>query len=61
MPGNSQGNVLTYHNLSVYYKVLVMKLYDAEVRIEKHIHITEKNDGYTMYLLYTINKRHVTS
>lgn len=43
MPDNSQGNVLTYKNLSVYYKVLVMKIYDAEIRIEKYTHITEKN------------------
>lgn len=50
MPDNSQGNILTYKNLSVYYKVLVIKLYDAEVRIEKYIHITEKNQKMMVIL-----------
>lgn len=53
LPDNSQGNVLTCKNLSVYYKL--MKLYDAEVRIEKYIYITEKKskiDGYTIFIIY---------
>lgn len=39
-----------------------MKLYDAEVRIEKYIHITEKNQKLMviLYLLYTINKTPIT-
>ena len=42
MLDNSLGNVLNDRNLSLYYTVLAIKPYDAEIRIEKQTHITKK-------------------
>lgn len=59
MQENSQGTFfLMKEILSLYYKILVIKLYDAEIRIDKWIHIKEKNKivGYTIYLLCIIYK-----
>lgn len=58
MQENSQETFfLIRENLSLYYKALVIKLYDVEIRRDKWIHIKEKKTKllvilYIYYVLY---------